>query len=830
MAPQAYSEHVLQRQGLSNDDYASSPMGSNLLDAKKNRRQDDSDMGPGDYTKYVMRRHNLVDQDAPSSPLSSALLKRKTQFQHAEVAAEEDCTPQTPEGVENYTQYVVNRHGLDDDVPSSPLSSALMKRKAEIQDGQATAGKAGVESYTKSVMRRHNLDDGAASSPLSSALLQRKAQNQQKVVEHVDPVQVGALVSMFEMFDMYDIDGNGFIDKDEYWAISSQLPRADGLEWTREMSDDEVDTIDTNGDGVISPEEFYRHCRKNISANEATYAEALAQHQDVFFNPGELDLLDSQDYVKDVLSSHGLKNEELPSSPLASAIMAKKRGTYKDQPTLAQNVIFEKSVQALIDAFKNFDEADEDGNGFIDPDEYYRFTCKLFPNDQRTREESDAEVQAIDLNGDGLISPEEFYQHCRLRLAATRDIYTEALARHQDVLMDLSRVGSFCDSDREVQLLVGTVRTKEILEDFDGTEKQPIIIQERESFAEYFQGLFAGSDVDGSGGLELSEVTRLLKSCKFKFSPKDIAALVSAADVNEDGSVSYVEFVPMMLDLLGLLKEEAHPESSDGLDPMSFSFEVLESYFSRLFTIGDVDNSGFLDPNEVTELLGLTGFNFNEAQIEQMISQADVNHDGLIEYTEFVPMMLGVMQKMQAASPEERNDIRKPLSLEDHSPEVLQVYFQRLFQMADADGSGALEPSEVSELLTLSGFQMEPHAIKQVIEQADVNHDGSIDFEEFVPMMVNLLTAQAEDSPLNVSEFTETELQEYFRTLFEIGDADGNGKLSVQEMQELLSLSGFKFKPDEVTAIVATADSNNDGEIDYEEFVPMMLKMTKQRF
>jgi len=242
----------------------------------------------------------------------------------------------------------VNRHGLDDDVPSSPLSSALMKRKAEIQDGQATAGKAGVESYTKSVMRRHNLDDGAASSPLSSALLQRKAQNQQKVVEHVDPVQVGALVSMFEMFDMYDIDGNGFIDKDEYWAISSQLPRADGLEWTREMSDDEVDTIDTNGDGVISPEEFYRHCRKNISANEATYAEALAQHQDVFFNPGELDLLDSQDYVKDVLSSHGLKNEELPSSPLASAIMAKKRGTYKDQPTLAQNVILRRASRLLL--------------------------------------------------------------------------------------------------------------------------------------------------------------------------------------------------------------------------------------------------------------------------------------------------------------------------------------------------------------------------------------------------------------------------------------------------------------------------------------------------
>jgi len=128
------------------------------------------------------------------------------------------------------------------------------------------------------------------------------------------------------MFDTYDIDGNGFIDKDEYWAITSQLEKDSAVEWTRAMSDLEVEDIDTNKDGVISPEEFYRHCRTKLAANRATFDEAMRMHQDVFFSPKELDsaLLNTSEYVESVLNSHDLRSTELPSSPLGAAILAKK--------------------------------------------------------------------------------------------------------------------------------------------------------------------------------------------------------------------------------------------------------------------------------------------------------------------------------------------------------------------------------------------------------------------------------------------------------------------------------------------------------------------------
>ena len=103
------------------------------------RRQDDSSMDARDYTKYVMRRHNLNDNQGqvPSSPLSSALLKRKSQFQgQPDLGDPVLSVPGTPPGVDAYTQYVMQRHGLRDDpaAPSSPLSSALLKKKVAFQN------------------------------------------------------------------------------------------------------------------------------------------------------------------------------------------------------------------------------------------------------------------------------------------------------------------------------------------------------------------------------------------------------------------------------------------------------------------------------------------------------------------------------------------------------------------------------------------------------------------------------------------------------------------------------------------------------------------------
>jgi hypothetical protein len=98
----------------------------------------------------------------------------------------------------------------------------------------------------------------------------------------------------------------------------------------------QVDAIDTDGDGLICPEEFYAHCRKQLCANLATFEAALAEHQDV--SGVDIDL----DCGRGVLEEMQLAN-----------------------------------AQTLARAFKLFEEYDTNGDGLMNRDEYWslRYAC-----------------------------------------------------------------------------------------------------------------------------------------------------------------------------------------------------------------------------------------------------------------------------------------------------------------------------------------------------------------------------------------------------------------------------------------------------------------------
>ena len=54
-------------------------------------------------------------------------------------------------------------------------------------------------------------------------------------------------------------------------------------------------------------------------------------------------------------------------------------------------------------------------------------------------------------------------------------------------------------------------------------------------------------------------------------------------------------------------------------------------------------------------------------------------------------------------------------------------------------GDGVLQPDELAEVFKLCGFNLTPNQIKEVVEKADVNGDGVIDYKEFVPIATQLL-------------------------------------------------------------------------------------------
>jgi hypothetical protein len=81
-------------------------------------------------------------------------------------------------------------------------------------------------------------------------------------------------------------------------------------------------------------------------------------------------------------------------------------------------------------------------------------------------------------------------------------------------------------------------------------------------------------------------------------------------------------------------------------------------------------------------------------------------------------------------------------NLDDVPPEMLARYFKKLFAVADTNGDGVLQPAEFKRLLELSGFNFDKVTVRRLLNSADVNHDGVIEYDEFVPVALEILKSK----------------------------------------------------------------------------------------
>lgn len=244
------------------------------------------------------------------------------------------------------------------------------------------------------------------------------------------------------------------------------------------------------------------------------------------------------------------------------------------------------------------------------------------------------------------------------------------------------------------------------------------------------------------------------------------------------------------------------------LDVANYTESQLEGYFKRVFTIADADGNGTLDKEEMSTLISATGFNFSDAKVQEIIAAADANMDGLISYEEFVPLMIAMLRP-------------KKLNAGNYSDEQLETYFMRIFSAADLDGNGVLDSFEVANLLLKTGFRFTEDEVGELVKAADTNNDGVLSYKEFVPLMIEMLKGQT----LKVGNYTEEHLMAYFARLFMIGDTNGDGVLSPDEIRVLLGKTAFRFSREFIDELIVVADINQDGVIEYEEFVPMMVEV-----
>ena len=74
-----------------------------------------------------------------------------------------------------------------------------------------------------------------------------------------------------------------------------------------------------------------------------------------------------------------------------------------------------------------------------------------------------------------------------------------------------------------------------------------------------------------------------------------------------------------------------------------------------------------------------------------------------------------------------------------------------------------------------------------------------------------------------VAKWVDTDSEEEILEAFKVFDKDGNGFISAAELRHIMTNLGEKLSDEEVDEMIREADIDGDGQINYEEFVKMMM-------
>lgn len=174
--------------------------------------------------------------------------------------------------------------------------------------------------------------------------------------------------------------------------------------------------------------------------------------------------------------------------------------------------------------------------------------------------------------------------------------------------------------------------------------------------------------------------------------------------------------------------------------------------------------------------------------------------------------------------------------------------FREAFSFFDKDGDGCITVEELATVMgSLQGQRPSADDLREMIRDADADGNGTIDFAEFLGLMArNRNHAAGRDA--------DADADEELREAFKVFDKDQNGYISATEVgcgcspSPLFSIQiycrpyqyhvsslhplqlrhvminlGEKLTDEEVDQMIREADLDGDGQVNYDEFVRMMM-------
>ncbi|KAL3634483.1 Calmodulin-3 [Castilleja foliolosa] len=134
-----------------------------------------------------------------------------------------------------------------------------------------------------------------------------------------------------------------------------------------------------------------------------------------------------------------------------------------------------------------------------------------------------------------------------------------------------------------------------------------------------FQEAFSLFDKDGDGCITIEELGRVIRSLDQNPSEEELQDMINEVDSDGNGTIEFAEFLNLMANKI---------KESDAEEELKEAFKVF-----------DKDQNGYISATELRHVMIHLGEKLTDEEVAHMISEADLDGDGQINFDEFVRIM-----------------------------------------------------------------------------------------------------------------------------------------------------------------------------------------------
>ncbi|KAL7419564.1 ATP-dependent DNA helicase srs2 [Cryptotrichosporon argae] len=141
-----------------------------------------------------------------------------------------------------------------------------------------------------------------------------------------------------------------------------------------------------------------------------------------------------------------------------------------------------------------------------------------------------------------------------------------------------------------------------------------------EQLTKEFKEAFSLFDKDGDGTITTKELGTVMRSLGQNPTQAELEDMINEVDSDGNNSIDFAEFMTLMA-------RKMHDTDSEE--------EIREA-----FKVFDKNNDGHISAAELKHVMTNLGEKLSDAEVSEMIREADKDGDGMINYKEFVTMMM----------------------------------------------------------------------------------------------------------------------------------------------------------------------------------------------